>query len=112
MSAATLDRVVHHDEGVVTRRLEDGLHIELPHATSPRHRLRIIAVLWREWVTSRSEPGDEGLEWTIWMSETEEMTLPLASILGAIGAELRQGGRKLVVLGGATHSPSLNASNS
>ena len=108
MNAMSLARTatVHHDEGVVTRRSTDGCCVCLPRPVTANHELGILAVLWNVWTAARSDTRGADVEWTVDVCEFDKPTLPLVAILSAIDADLRQAGRKLLVVRGP-HMPSL-----
>ena len=93
------NEIIYHDEGVVATRSAGGFLICLPRPISPNHQLGIVAVLWDVWTAARNDVCGADVEWTIIVSELDELTLPLIATMSAIDAELRQAGRELLVVG-------------
>lgn len=92
---------IYHDEGVVETRSAGALLIRLPRPISVNHQLGIIAVLWEMSLAVRNDVSGEKMEWTINVSDLDELTLPLIAILSALDVDLHQAGRKFEVVGGS-----------
>ena len=71
----------------------------MPHPISANHQLSIVAALWDVWTAARNDVCGADMEWTIDVSDLDELTLPLIAVMSAIDADLRQAGRKLFVVG-------------
>jgi len=93
------DEIIFHKEGIVATRSASEFVIRLPRAVSADQQLGIIAVLWDICMDARQETCDKNIEYTIKIELEEEPSLPLIVTIYAIGAELEQLGRRLLVVG-------------
>jgi hypothetical protein len=87
------------DEGVVVTRSVAGITVRLPRPRSAHHQLCVIAVVWEMLKSARH------VDWTLNISELEEITLPLIAVMCAIDTNLGYAGKRLFVVGGS-HTPS------
>ena len=107
MSARGFSKTVTttHDEGVVVTRSSAELLIRLPLPQSLGHQLGVIAVVWEMWKSAESDIVGSDTEWTVNISQLDEITFPLIAVMSAIDAGLCRSGKTLLVVGGS-HTPS------
>ena len=99
---------LHDDEGVTTKRSQDGLHICLPVPLSANHEIAIASVLWRLWIVARSEVRGTASEWIVELCGDGDVSIVLGAIIAVIRVELGQAGGKLMVV----YSPHSSAPDS
>ncbi len=90
---------IYHDDGVEATRSAAGFFISVPRPISANHQLGIVAALWEVWTAARNDVCGADLEWTIDVSDLDELTLPLSAVMSAIDADLRSVGSELLVVG-------------
>ena len=90
---------IYNEEGVIASRSKAGFLIFLPRTVSTSQHLCATAALWEVWIASRNDVSDWNANWTIDVSEFDDLPISLIAVISAIEADLIQSGRSLQVVG-------------
>ncbi len=97
---------VYREDGVVATRSAAGYLIFLPRALSTGQQLCLVAALWEVWVSVCNHANGIQLDWTIDVSEFDDLPFPLIAVISSIDTDLNRTGRTLRVVGCQPSRPS------